>query len=373
VRRLALITGLSLACATAQLPPLTSSRNPPLLADERALWEDSREQALQFEKARTVYEDASLGAYLEGVGEKIAATNGYGDFAFHVRALRSPYLAAFALPNGDIWITTAMLSRINNEAQLAAVLTHEMIHTLHRDAESEFRFYDVKSSWGAFDEVLPGLGSRAALIAVNGYSQKRESVADEQGFAMLLKAGYDPEESEQIFYALLDQVDEERLKEPFWFGTHDALDALVDEYHRFMEKLADRPLGFAGQEPFLSRTRDLVLYQAQLELQLKRLPAAERAAKKYCAVNPLDARGAYLRGEIARQGQGDGAMDAAIDQYRKAIMLDQDSPQSWRQLGLLLMKRGERAQAREALQRYLELSPSALDRAPVEKDLQSLK
>jgi tetratricopeptide (TPR) repeat protein len=66
-------------------------------------------------------------------------------------------------------------------------------------------------------------------------------------------------------------------------------------------------------------------------------------------------------------------MEVAIDQYRKAIMLDQSFPQTYRQLGELLMKRGDRLAARQALQKYLELLPAASDRGPVEKDLQTLK
>jgi len=98
--------------------------------------------------------------------------------------------------------------------------------------------------------------------------------------------------------------------------------------------------------------------------------AAERGADRYVARNPSSARGAFLKGEVARQSQ---SLDEATVHYRKAVELDAGFPPPYRALGLLLMKRGEKAEAHAVLSKYLELAPAADDRSYIEHDLEKLQ
>ena len=104
---------------------------------------------------------------------------------------------------------------------------------------------------------------------------------------------------------------------------------------------------------------------ARLQLAAGRFAAAERDARKHLAGAPDSAAGEALLGEIERQRGG----AAAATHYRRAIELDPDSSEAHRGLGLLLLKRGERARAMAELTRYLELRPDAPDRAYVQQYL----
>jgi tetratricopeptide (TPR) repeat protein len=124
---------------------------------------------------------------------------------------------------------------------------------------------------------------------------------------------------------------------------------------------------------FAASTRELIDEAARLDLQAGRFSAAERGAKKFVATNPAAARGPFLLGEVARQRHDAVSTEAALASYRKAIELDRGYAQPYRALGLLLLKRGEKPAAREALEKYLELSPAADDRGYVEHDLEALR
>jgi predicted Zn-dependent protease len=200
-----------------------------------------------------------------------------------------------------------------------------------------------------------------------------ETQADEVGFGMVAAAGYDLDECPKLFVKLEEEVREENASEPFFFGTHPALAARIDNFRRLASQYARRTKGLDGVDNFLSRTRELIYEAARLDLQAGRFTSADRSAKKYISMNPSAARGPFLLGEIARQRQDAASMETALAQYRKAIELDRAYPQPYRALGLLLMKRGEKSAARQALERYLELSPTAEDRGWVERDLETLR
>lgn len=186
---------------------------------------------------------------------------------------------------------------------------------------------------------------------------------------MVVSSGYDAGECSKIFLALQQELRDEKEEEPFFFGTHPALQARIESFRRLAGPAPRRGAG-VDRAAFLSRTLQLVYDAATLDLRRGRMVAARRSADRLVAHDPASSKGAFLQGEIARQSQ---SLDEAVLQYRKAIELDERFPQPYRALGLLLMKRGEKPAARAALARYLELSPAADDRAYVERDLEMLR
>lgn len=148
-----------------------------------------------------------LQAYLDGVGNRVveqseAASMPY-PFEFHL--LRdSETINAFALPGGQVFITAALLSQLDTEAQLAGVLGHEVGHVVARHGAEHL----ARQQLGAFlvnaiaisasDD--PNSGRSAAVIAqavnqlVNlNYSRDDELESDALGFDFMIDAGYDPQ------------------------------------------------------------------------------------------------------------------------------------------------------------------------------------
>ena len=366
--RPAIVALLLLGCATTNLPPATSPALQ-LEDDERNLWRQAEEAQQRFEAGGILYVDAVLESYLEDVARRLVPPSVWAAIPFRIRVVRNPFLNAFAMPNGRIYLHTGMLARMDNEAQLATVLAHEMTHATHRHAVREFRNLQNNAAFAlGLNSILPGIGSMAGLSGVRGYSREMETEADEQGFRLVADAGYDVHETTTLFAHLKQQLTEEKKTEPFFFGTHPALDARIENYRKLIEaRDVARPRGFTNAEAFLARTRDVVYENALLDLRAGRFVAAERGARKYAALEPSAARGPFLLGEVCRQRAEDDRGEAALAEYHRATTLDPSYPEPYRAIGLVLYKRGDKAAAREAFERYLSLAPQAKDRAYVEQ------
>ena len=362
----------AMGCVTTALPPATVS-GFRLEDDERSLWRQAEEAEAQFESGGVVYPDADLETYLNDVARRLEPPEVFAAIPFRIRVVRNPYLNAFTLPNGRVYLHTGMLARMENEAQLATLLGHEMTHATHRHAVREQRNLKNKAALAVgLNAILPGVGSLAGFSAVRGYSREMEAEADDAAMRLLANAGYDVREAPKLFAHLKEQLSEEQQSEPFFFGTHPALDDRVENYRRLIElQYGRRPAGATNAQMFLERTRDVVHENAVLDLRAGRFVAAERGARKYAALDPSGARGHFLLGELSRQRGGETATDAALTEYRRAVALDGSYPEPYRAMGLVLYKRGDKAGAREAFDRYLSLVPQAADRAYIEQYLGS--
>ena len=137
----------------------------------------------------------NVGAKL--VNNSIARQSPY-KYEFHL--LRDPQtINAFALPGGQIFITYALFSKLENEDQLAGVLGHEIGHVLGR--HSAERMAKQGLTQGLISGVMvgggEGIGQMSAMIAntINmKYGREDELESDELGVLFLMKAGYQPEE-----------------------------------------------------------------------------------------------------------------------------------------------------------------------------------
>lgn len=368
-RHCAIAALLVSGCATTRLPPAAVSGEFRLEEDERSLWRQAEEAERRFEAGGIVVADAELEGYLQDVARRLVPPPVWAAIPFRIRVVRNPYLNAFTLPNGRIYVHTGMLARMENEAQLATLLAHEMTHATHRHAVREFRDLQNNAAMAiGLNSILPGIGALAGLSAVRGYSREMETEADVVGLRLVADAGYDVEESPKLFAQLKEQLSEEKKSEPFYFGTHPALDARIESYRGLIQaQYGNRPRGTSGAETFLARTRAIVYENAVLDLRAGRFVAAERGARKYARLDPTAARGPFLLGEVCRQRASDGAAEAALAEYRRAIALDAAYPEPYRAMGLVLYKRGDKPAAREAFEKYLSLSPQAPDRAYVEQ------
>ncbi|MEQ9587169.1 MAG: M48 family metalloprotease [Parvibaculaceae bacterium] len=143
-----------------------------------------------------VYEDAALSAYVNSVIERLG---GHGDLSttrYDLTILNSPLANAMALSDGRVYLTRGMLAYLNDEAELAAVLAHEMAHVSaghiasRRDVASDIALLDnLVGGLVGWDERA-GILSRSGLLA--GYSRLQESDADRLAVIYLDAAGYDP-------------------------------------------------------------------------------------------------------------------------------------------------------------------------------------
>jgi predicted Zn-dependent protease len=165
--------------------------------------EDSMGQSVAVSLTNTypLTKDEKLNKYVSMVGLTIAQASErpVGNWQFGV--LESNEVNAFAGPNGYIFVTRGALNRMDNEAQLAGVLAHEVTHVLHhhglegvkQSATVDF----AKSLADTYVNDPTGLGRQlgtpaAATVMKNGYGQGQELDADATAIRLLVSAGYDP-------------------------------------------------------------------------------------------------------------------------------------------------------------------------------------
>ena len=217
-------------CATTAVEPIAGHQPLALHDDEKRIWARSAEEEKVFLKSGLVYEDAALQAYVNGVAQRLQPPEVLDQVPFKILLLKNSYLNAFAYPNGMVFVHTGIVVRMENEAQLAALLAHEMTHTTYRHALSSFR--DIKNKtaalstmsvvlmgFGGIGTLASALGTIGTLASVSGYSRQLETEADIEGLKLVVQAGYDPEEAKCIFTLLKKEVEEEKIREPFFFGS----------------------------------------------------------------------------------------------------------------------------------------------------------
>ena len=135
---LLLLTGLAAALiAACAVNPVSGSRELALLseADELRL---GQENDAAVRKQYGVYANARLQAYVQQVGERLAAKSHRPQLKYSFTVLDSPDVNAFALPGGYIYITRGIMAHLNSEAELAAVLGHEIGHVTARHAVRQY-------------------------------------------------------------------------------------------------------------------------------------------------------------------------------------------------------------------------------------------
>lgn len=146
-------------------------------------------------------ETGNRGAYVSGVGRRIAAQSGIqggGAGAYTFTTLNSPVLNAFAVPGGYIYITRELLGLMDDEAELASVLGHEIGHIAADHSAERNNRSQISQALAALAGVVTGSSQVAQLAStisqgvVLSYSRSQEYESDDLGIRYMAAAGYDP-------------------------------------------------------------------------------------------------------------------------------------------------------------------------------------
>ena len=173
-----------------------------------------REYAQQVERQMRVVPDKELNDYVTRVGMHLVRQGGLEDYPYYFRVVEDDSINAFALPGGPTYVHTGLLKAVENEAQLAGVLAHELSHVVLRHGTHQAsRAAALQlpavllgsavgrggSLAGVLEQIGVGLGANSVLLA---FSRSMESEADLLGAYTMAKAGYNPLELAQFFEKL---------------------------------------------------------------------------------------------------------------------------------------------------------------------------
>jgi len=186
-----------------------------------------------------IYDDNNLNNYINYVGQKLVKQVHRKNLNYHFKVLDAAEVNAFAVPGGYIYITRGLLAYLNNEAQLAAVLGHELGHVNARHSAKQM----TNSMLGQFGLLagtiaVPELQNYQEVISSGvqllflKFSRSDEVQADHLGVVYSSKAGYDSFEMAKFFETLERLEPKSSGKLPEWASTHPNPDNRIDNVER---------------------------------------------------------------------------------------------------------------------------------------------
>jgi predicted Zn-dependent protease len=268
-RVIALLIAASLvqACATN---PVTGDSDFVLMSEEQEI-ALGRQANTRILKETPVYADPELEQLVQQVGEELASHSHRPELFYRFTVLDSTTINAFALPGGYIYITRGLLAYLNSEAELAAVLGHEIGHVTARHSVRQQSTAAVTGILGAVVAASTGvqgvdtLTDMASTAIVRGYGREHELEADRLGAEYLAKSGYDPNAMLEVVGVLKNQEAFETLaaeKEGReanvyhgLFSTHPDNDARLQEVVNAAQRYKTGTTNRVNRESFL-RTLD---------------------------------------------------------------------------------------------------------------------
>jgi predicted Zn-dependent protease len=319
-----------------------------------------------------VVPDSALLRYIDSIKTHIVVANNIAAGTYSIRLLRSTEPNAHSFVNGSIYICTAVLGMMTDEAHLAMLLAHEIAHIslghhvgaryeLHRKSRELARQQMAASVF--IGSLAAAGGSQSLRRAMCGFSRDQEAEADKEAVAMVVKAGYSGAAAINFFTILDQRLQNEKsaVQDPE-YATHPEL---VDRLEACRASLIE-----LGQDTVVSHT-DSTVYHARIRnLLVDNARDFCREGKYSFALSSLEDIGMnslqsprmlFERAAIFARRDTAADLDSCVRLYNQALTMQPDLYDAERELGYSFYKLGKTGSAGEWLNRYLDHCPGAAD------------
>lgn len=369
---LGLAVAMTSGCA---VNPVTGKSQLSLISESQE-WAMGAEQYIPTQQTQggQFYLDPDLTFYVRQVGLKLAAVSDRPDLPYEFVVLNSSVPNAWALPSGKIAINRGLLTDLEDEAQLASVLGHEIVHAAARHSVQRMQTGMILNAGmtgvgvalgdsGLADMVMGG-ANMGAQLALAQYGQGDELEADHYGINYMVKAGYDPMaavELQQMFVEMSRGHQTDYLSS--LFATHPPSQERVNRNLELARKLNTD--GYRGRDEFQRRLTFLTSIQPAYDaydeaiqrIHNDDIDGALGKVNEAIKVEPEEAMFHSLKGQLLEHM---GKTDEAARSYDKAVSLYPDMFSYRLRRGLNAYARHQYTQAREDITEANRVVPTAI-------------
>jgi hypothetical protein len=332
--------------AAPRFPDLAPGQRPTADTDEAGFWMVMDQVENDLRSSGRLLGRPEVTEYVRGVACRLARGH-CRDIRVYV--IHRPGFHATMAPNGAMQISSGLLLRVQNEAQLAYILGHELGHFLRRHGVQRWR------------------NARSYSDAEHRYafSRDQEREADEIGFRLVTEAGYDPRQLVSVWQGNLRE-EEVGPRESKNVGptSHPA----PAERMATLASLADRASmdpghgDTVGREPFLAVALPLRGVLLQDELSRREYAETQVVLDRLIEGGVRLGEVHFFQGELYRRRADKGDATKAVAAYERALEAGDAPPDTFRGLALCYAKLRDFSAARAMLDRYLAVRPEAPDR-----------
>lgn len=215
-----LSVALLAGCGSAVVNPVTGETERSVMSEDAEVAEGAKAHA-EVLKEYGVVSNPALQAYVNGIGQKLAAQSHRSHLQWHFTVLDSPEINAFALPGGYVYITRGIMAYLDSEADLAGVIGHEIGHvTARHGAQRATRQQDAglgvlaasvlgavleSQGFGGAGRLAGDLSQTVAAGYIASYGREQELQADSLGAEYLSRVRYDPRNMVDVIRVLKAQ------------------------------------------------------------------------------------------------------------------------------------------------------------------------
>jgi predicted Zn-dependent protease len=320
-----------------------------------------------------------LTAYVSGIGQKLAAVSDR-KLPYEFVVLNNSVPNAWALPGGKIAVNRGLLNELQSEAELAAVLGHEIVHAAARHgakAQERGTMMQIGMQAAQIGAGIAGIDPNLANLALQGagaglqmvqmkYGRDQELESDFYGMKYMKAAGYDPSGAVTLQETFVRLSQAGGAKQENWFeglfASHPPSQERVDTNKKTADKLGRG--GEMGVESFAAATKKLremkpaydKYDQAAVAAQNKDYPKAKALLAEASKMVPNEGTFQVLQGQIALAEKQPKAAAAYFD---KAMQFSPNYFASYLGAGISQVQLGDKQRAEQLLSQSAKLLPTA--------------
>jgi len=339
--------------------------------EEKAV--DQKVAPQQFSQDLGAVQDAQINQYLTEVGRRLDAKSHRPQMPYSYRVLNANYVNAYTFPGGAMGVTRGILVDLDNEAELAGLLGHELGHVNARHAAQRqgkamvtqvamtgVNIIGSAAGFGGLTDIGTQLG---ASVLLSSYSRDNEREADALGQEYMVRAGYPASGMVGLQQLLVNQEKESPGMLQTMFSTHPMSSERRDSARQMAEgKYAASNQRDAGRERFMDNTAALrrikptidACQKGEVAMARKEFAKAENGFRSALAATPRDYAANVLMARCLAAQDKDAQ---ALEYAQTATKIYPQEAQAQKIVGVLALGQKDPAKAYEHLDRYDRLMP----------------